>query len=93
MELLVGIYLVHKKKNVKILVLVWRREETRWVRCTARRTRAFDPTLTASGLAAKRRAECAGVNLSRYFVMTAAAVGLRVRIHGEVHAECASLGV
>ena len=33
-------------------------------RCTACRAQALEPTLTASGLAAKRRAECFRVNLS-----------------------------
>ena len=46
------------------VVVVWRRKETRWVRCTARRTQASEPTLTAFGLAAKRRAKWARVNLS-----------------------------
>ena len=78
------------------VVVVRRREETRWVRYTARRTHASEPRLTASGLAAKRRGECARVNLSWYFVFrdviaTAAATAvhkcsLRVRIHGEVRA-------
>ena len=73
------------------------------MRWPARRTQASGPTLTVSGLAARRRGECARVNLSWYlvfhFVLTAAAVaavhqcGLRVRIHGEVRAECASLGL
>ena len=49
-------------------VTVWRREKTRWVRCTARRTQACEQTLTAFGLAEKRRAERAIVNLSWYFV-------------------------
>ena len=50
-------------------VVVWRDEETSWVRCTARRTQAFEPRLTASGLAAKGRGECAinRFNLSWYF--------------------------
>ena len=34
-------------------------QEMRRVRCTARRNQASESTLTASGLAAKRRAECA----------------------------------
>ena len=38
-------------------------------RCTARRIQASEPTLSASGLAAKRRAESARVNLSWYFVL------------------------
>ena len=48
-------------------VMVWRREEARWVRCTARMPKASEPTLDAYGLA-KRRAACASVNLSSYFV-------------------------
>ena len=51
-----------------VVVVVWRRKETRWVRCTARRTQTSEPTLTAFGLAAKRCAECARVNLSCYFL-------------------------
>ena len=31
--------------NCCSVVVVWCREETRWVRCTARRTQASDPTL------------------------------------------------
>ena len=49
-------------------VVVWRREETRWVRRTELRTQASQPTLAAFGLAAKRRAECARGNVSWYFV-------------------------
>ena len=48
--------------------VVWRREKTRWVRCPARRTQAPEPRLTVSGLAAKRRRECARANLSWYLV-------------------------
>ena len=47
--------------------VVWWREETRWVRCTARRTPASEPTLTAflwSG-----DGETCRVNLSWYFVL------------------------
>ena len=43
------------------------RRETRWVRCAARRNQVSERRLTASGLAAKRRGECARVNLSSYF--------------------------
>ena len=50
------------------VVVAWRHKETRWVCCTARRTKASQPTLTAFGLAAKRRAEYASVNLYWYFV-------------------------
>ena len=49
---------------VVVVVDVWRHEETRWVRCTARRAQASEPRLAAFGLATKRRAECARVNLS-----------------------------
>ena len=49
-------------------VVVWHREETRWVRCTARRTQASGPRFTASGLAAKSRGKCARFNLSWYSV-------------------------
>ena len=53
------------------VVVVWPRKETRWVRCTARRTQASEPTLTAFawfGGEETRRAECATkVNLSCYF--------------------------
>ena len=35
------------------VVVVWRREETHRVPCTVRRTQASEPTLTASGLAAR----------------------------------------
>ena len=38
------------------------------MRFTARRTQAPEPTLTAFGLAVKRRAECARVNLPGYSV-------------------------
>ena len=48
------------------VVVVWQWGETRWVRSTARRTQASEPRLTAYGLAAKRRGECARVNLSSY---------------------------
>ena len=81
------------------VVVVWCREEPRWVRCTARKTQASEPTLTAFVLAAKRRAECARVNLSWYFapvfhdVTDCCCCSLRVRTHGEVGAECASLGL
>ena len=50
------------------VVVVWRREETRWAHCAARRIPASEPTLTALGLAAKRPAECARVNLSWHSV-------------------------
>ena len=77
------------------------------MRRSARRAQASEPRLSVSGLAAKRRGECAidRVNLSRYFMfdfVTAAAAAaaaavqrcrLQVRIHGEVRAECASLGL
>ena len=46
-----------------VVVVVWRLEETCRVRCTGRRTKASEPTLTASGLVAKRRAERTRVNL------------------------------
>ena len=66
-------------------------EETLWVRCPARRTHASEPTLTAFGLAAKRRAECVSVNLSGYLAFhnvtdccCRCCYSLRVRIHGEV---------
>ena len=73
-------------------VVVWRREETRWVRRTARRTQASEPTLTAFGPAAERCAECAKFKLLTP-AADAAIYSLRVRIHGEVCAECASLGL
>ena len=71
---------------------VWRHEETRRVRCTARRTQASEPTLTASGLSAKRRADCARVIPSWYIVFhnvtdcccCCSCCGIRVRNHGEV---------
>ena len=50
------------------VVVVWRREETCWGRCTAHRTQASEPGLAASDLAAKGRGECAKVNLSWYFL-------------------------
>ena len=50
------------------VLVVWRREDTRWVRCTARRTQVSELRLTVSGLAAKRRGECARVNLSIFCV-------------------------
>ena len=89
------------------VAVVWGIEETRWVRRTARRTKASEPTLAAFGLAAKRLAECAIVNLSWYFVFhnvigciccvvspnLCCYVRLRVRIYEEVRAECSSLGL
>ena len=68
------------------------------MRCTARSIQASEPTLTASGLAAKRRAECTinTVNLLVFCIATdcfCCCCSLRVRIHGGVHAECASLGI
>ena len=81
------------------MVVVRCREETRWVRCTARKTQASEPTLTAFGLAAKRRAEWVRVNRSWHFVLVfhnvtdCCCCNLRVRIYGEVRAECASLGL
>ena len=78
-----------KGRDQLLLLLVWRREETRRVRCTARRTQASEPTLNAFGLAPKRRAECARVSLSWYFVPVFHNVtdcfycSLRKRIHGE----------
>ena len=56
------------KRRDQSVVVIRRREETRQVRCTARRTQASEPTLNAFGLAAERRTECAKVNLSWYFV-------------------------
>ena len=38
-------------------------------RCTAQMIQASEPTLVASGLAAKRRAECARVNLSWHLAL------------------------
>ena len=63
------------------LVVVWRREEARRLRCTVRRTQTSEPTLTASGLAARRHAERAYIEVScpgiSYFTisLTAAASG------------------
>ena len=45
------------------ILVVWRREEAR-VRCTARRTQAFEATLTASGMAAKLSTECDSTSLA-----------------------------
>ena len=68
----------------------------------ARKTQASEPTPAAFGLAAKRRAECATirVNLFWYFVVhhltdycCCCCTSLRGRIHGEVRAECAPLGL
>ena len=50
------------------VLVVWRCEETHWVRCAARWTQASEPTLSAFCRAAKRRAECARVNLSSSLV-------------------------
>ena len=41
------------------VIVVWSRDETRWVRCTARRIQASETKLNAFGLAAKRRADYA----------------------------------
>ena len=48
------------------VVVVWWREETRWVRCTARRTGASEPTRSALvfGLEAERRAESTRLGIS-----------------------------
>ena len=48
-----------KRRDHSPVAVVWCREETRWVRCTARRTQASEPTPTAFlwSLAAERRAE------------------------------------
>ena len=49
------------------VVVVWCREETCWVRCTARRTQASEPTLTAF-LRSAGGGACR-VNSSWYFVL------------------------
>ena len=56
------------------VVVIWRREETRWVCHSVRRTQTFEPTLSAFHLAAKRRVECARVNLYSLFVSVLTAV-------------------
>ena len=50
------------------VLVVWRHEETRWVRCPARRTQASELRLTGPVLTAKKSGECARVNLSWYVV-------------------------
>ena len=53
------------------LLLLRSGDAKRRIGCAAlrvRRTQASEPTLTAFGLAAKRRADCARANLSWYFV-------------------------
>ena len=78
------------------VVMVWRRETTSRVHCTARRTQASESTLTAFRLAPKTRAESARVSLSWYLVFRHSSVtdfccsccccSLRARMHREVHA-------
>ena len=51
-------------------LVVWHGEEMRWVRCTARRTQASEPRLLISGLVARRRCECARVNMSCFFCVS-----------------------
>ena len=97
-DIYIYIYIVRAEIRAYQLLLLWFGESTYSVLRIARWAQASEPSLTAFGLAAKRRTECASVNLFWYFVLCngtdcCCCCRLRFRIHGELRAECGYLGL